>query len=116
MKRSLLFIWLILFATMLSGCITSMTPKGDQTLCPAESMTFSVIDMAQDPKVYEWTLDGVPILGATGKSYTYTPTASEVGSHKLKVQISWDSRTWNIEVPNCATWTVEPLEIGRAHV
>jgi hypothetical protein len=71
--------------------------------------------MAQNP-VYEWTLDGVPILGATGKSYTYTPDASEVGSHKLKVQILWDSRTWNIEVKNCATWTVEPLALDFGYI
>jgi hypothetical protein len=116
MKRSLSFLGLILFAAILSGCITSMTPKGDQTLCPAESMIFSVTDLAQDPKVYEWTLDGAPISGAIGNSYTYTPTASDVGSHKLKVQILWDSRTWNIEVPDCAEWTVEPLALDFGYI
>jgi hypothetical protein len=88
---------------MLNGCIVSMSPKGDQTLCPGESITFSVGDMAEGSKVYEWTLDGVPIPGATAGIYTYTPTPSEVGLHKLKVQILWDSRTWNVEVQNCGT-------------
>jgi hypothetical protein len=103
MKRSLSFLALILFVTMLSGCIISMTPKGDQTLCPNESMTFSVGDLAQGLKAYEWTLDGVPIIGSTAGIYTYTPTPSEVGSHILKVQIEWDSRSWNVEVLNCGT-------------
>jgi hypothetical protein len=116
MKRSLSYLGLILFAIMLGGCIVSTTPKGDQTLCPGESMTFSVVDMSQDPKAYEWTLDGVPIIGAIGDSYTYTPTASEVGSHKLKVQVSWDSHTWNIEVPNCGMWTVEPLALNFGYI
>ncbi len=101
---------------MLSGCIVSMTPKKDQTLCPGESMTFSIVDAAQDPKVYEWTLDGVPVRGATGTSCTYSPTANEVGSHKLKVQVSWDYRTWNIEVPNCTTWTVEPMALDFGYI
>lgn len=116
MKRSLSFLGLILFATILSGCIVSMTPKGDQTLCPGDSLTFSVVDMAQDPKVYKWTLDGVPIPGTIGKSYTYTPSASDVGLHKLKVQILWDSRTWNILVSDCATWTVEPLALDFGYI
>jgi hypothetical protein len=116
MKKSLTFFGLILFATIISGCIISVTPKGDQALCPGESLKFSVVDMAQNPKVYKWTLDGVQILGATGNSYTYTPTASEVGMHELKVQILWDSRSWNIEVKNCATWTVDPLALDFGYI
>jgi hypothetical protein len=101
MKRSVYLITLIFIVAILSGCIISFSPAGDVTLNPCETKVFSVVDLAQNPKMYEWTLDGNPIPGALGNSYEYKPTCTDVGVHELAVTICCDTHKWNVTVADC---------------
>lgn len=112
---TLLLIAVVFVSLWMSGCIISAYP-GNVTLCPYESQTFSVKDLAENPKVYEWSLDGVVISGATGSSYTYTALPTDVGTHTLTVKILWDSHTWTITVNDCAQWTVAPEALDFGYI
>ena len=98
MKRPLSIFILLIVTSLLGGCIISASPKGDVVMKTCESMVFSVCDLAQNPKLYEWTIDGNPIPGAVGNSYEYKPACTDVGVHELKVKITWDSHTWKVTV------------------
>lgn len=115
MQRALVFLALACVSLWLSGCIISAWP-GDVTLCPHESQTFTVKDLAKNPKAYEWSFDGVPIAGVTGPTYTYTALPTDVGTHTLTVKILWDSHTWKITVNDCAKWSVEPRELNFGYI
>jgi hypothetical protein len=51
-----------------------------------QSQTFtSSVSGGTAPYSYQWYLDGNPVSGATGTSWTYTPTAA--GSHKVYLKV-----------------------------
>ncbi len=98
MKKSVYLLSIILFVSILSGCIISKTPNAnDVTMNLGEQKTFS-IKVFPSNATYTWSMDASP-LANTGKSYIYTAVA---GKHTLTVRAkhgsSTDTQTWDIEV------------------
>ena len=96
MKRSVYFLSIILFASILSGCIISKSPnQSEVTVAPGATTTFK-ITVFPSGGTYAWTLDGVPISNTTN-SYQYTPTGGQhVLTVKAKQTLGTDTQTWNI--------------------
>jgi hypothetical protein len=97
MKRSVSFLAVVLFVSVLSGCLLSKTPStNDVTMTFGEEKTFSV-NIFPSKSTYTWTLDGDP-QSNTGKSYVYTCLG---GNHTLTVKAKHicgtDTVTWNIK-------------------
>ncbi len=97
MKRSLSILIVLIFMSLLSGCILSKTPKTDTIdIQLGKQVTFSV-NVFPSNATYTWTLDGTPLMYVFGKSYVYTSTG---GNHKLVVKakqsLGTDTQTWNI--------------------
>ena len=81
MKKSVIFLFIAILVSTLSGCILSKTPTTNSvTMVFNEQKTFSV--SVFPPANYTWTLDDEP-LSNTGKSYVYTAVA---GNHILTVK------------------------------
>ena len=99
MKRSVIFLFIAILVSMLSGCILSKTPSTNDVAIPSgEHMTFSV-NVFPPGGTYVWTLDDAPLTNP-GNSYLYTATA---GNHTLVVKakhfLGTDTQTWNIITP-----------------
>jgi hypothetical protein len=96
MKRSLSILTVLISLSLLSGCITSKTPKtNDVNLLLGAQVEFSV-KVFPSGGSFAWTLDGVP-LSNSEKSYTYT---AQSGAHDLTVKakhiFGTDTQTWHI--------------------
>ena len=96
MKRSVIFLFIAILVSMLSGCILSKTQSTDSlTMNLGEQKTFSV-NIFPSNATYTWTLDEAPISNS-GKSYTYTALA---GGHYLIVRathiLGTDTKAWHI--------------------
>jgi len=101
MKKYFVVLVLAVAALWVTGCIISATPSGDVVMKPCQTQVFSIVDLARDPKTYQWTLDGTPIPGVIGDSFEYKPTCSDVGVHMLSVTILWATHTWQVTVEDC---------------
>ncbi len=70
--------------------ITSTSPANAVELRTGATQAFSVVAADPDGGVptYRWTLGGEVVNGATGATFTYAPTASDVGARMLSVQVT----------------------------
>jgi formylglycine-generating enzyme required for sulfatase activity len=98
MKKSVIFLFIAILVSILSGCILSKTPSTNNvTMNLGEQKTFSV-NVYPSNATYTWTLNGLP-LSNTGKSYLYTALG---GNHTLVVKakqaLGTDTQTWNITI------------------
>ena len=98
-KRSVIFLFIAILVSMLSGCILSKTPSTNSVAMPlGDPMTFSV-NVFPTGGTFAWTLDDAPLTNP-GKSYLYTAVA---GDHILTVKathfLGTDTQTWNIITP-----------------
>ena len=101
MKKSVVFLFVAILVSMLSGCILSKTPSTNEVnLAINDQMTFSVQGLLNGP--YVWSKDDVVIPGVTGPTYTYTALNGDAPSFVLKVQTT-DMLTKKILVTQ---WTV----------
>jgi formylglycine-generating enzyme required for sulfatase activity len=96
MRKSVVFLLIVMITAMLSGCIISKTPSTNNfTMKVGEQKTFSV-DAFPFNGTYAWNLDEVP-LSNMGNSIVYT---AKVGKHSLTVRATHalfiDKQTWNI--------------------
>jgi formylglycine-generating enzyme required for sulfatase activity len=97
MKRSLSILVLILFATILTGCIISYTPKEDLVvLSPGMTKTFS-IDVFPTPANFAWYVDDTLMPGATLNTYTFMLDEDLQSEHKIEVRAGSDKHTWNVQ-------------------
>ena len=99
MKKSVIFLFIAIFISTLSGCIISKSPNANNaTVKPGETTTFSILVLPPGG-TYTWTLDNAP-LDNTTSSFQYTPTG---GQHVLVVSakhiLGTDTQTWNITCP-----------------
>ncbi|MCA9323161.1 MAG: HYR domain-containing protein, partial [Planctomycetes bacterium] len=84
--------------------IITMQPMS-QTVCENGSATFSVAATGTPPLTYQWRFGGMPIMGATGASYTVNPvTLADDGSYDVIVSNNCGSAT-----SGSATLTVETV-------
>ena len=70
--------------------IDGSTPASPAVVQVGGNLTFSVSasDPEGDPLAYAWRLDGFPIAGAEGASFTFFPTAAEIGGRTLTASVS----------------------------
>ncbi len=61
-----------IIATQTAGVATIITQPISQSVLVGASATFSVVATSTLPLTYQWYLNGVAIVGATGSSYTFT--------------------------------------------
>jgi formylglycine-generating enzyme required for sulfatase activity len=99
MKKSVIFLFIAILLSMLSGCILSKTPSTNEVSMPSDDqMTFRV-NVFPSNATYTWTLDGEP-LSNSGSCYDYT---AQSGNHILEVKAEhfqgMDVQTWNIYTP-----------------
>ena len=109
MKKSVVFLFIAILASILSGCILSKTPTTNDVAMPlGDQMTFSV-NVFPSSATYIWTLDETT-LPDTGKSYIYT---AEAGDHilvvKAKQGLGTDTQTWNIQTEDPVTQLLNSL-------
>jgi hypothetical protein len=99
MRRSIGFLLIVMFTSLLSGCILSKSPNADNVTINllGEHKTFSVGEFPP-PATYTWTLDGA-VVPTSGNSYTYTALA---GEHTVTVTEKDSLPAGN----HTATWTV----------
>ena len=100
MKKSVVFLFIVILAAMLSGCILSKSPSTNPVaMTLGEVKTFSV-NVFPTGGTYAWTLDSVPLVNAD-KSYVYT---AQAGVHVLTVKakhfLGTDTQTWNVLTDN----------------
>ena len=98
MKRSFSIFIVLIFISLLSGCLLSKTPStSDVNMTSGEEKTFSV-NVFPSNSTYTWTLDTSP-PSTGGKSYSYTAMP---GDHTLTVKAKHicgtDTQTWKITV------------------
>jgi hypothetical protein len=96
MRKSVIFLFIIIISTVLNGCILSKSPNANSVSVPiGENRTFT-LSVFPPNATFDWTLDDTPVIGQ-GKSYQYTAT---VGEHSLKVTathfLGTDKQTWTI--------------------
>ncbi len=97
MKRSLSIFIVVIFISLLSGCILSATPKDNPVvMLPGVSETFSVCAFPS-PASYEWYADGVLLPGANKKTYTFSLNEVLPSQFKLEVRAGMDKHEWNIK-------------------
>jgi formylglycine-generating enzyme required for sulfatase activity len=104
MRRFVCLLSVVLFVSILSGCIISKTPSSNSvTMTVGDQMTFSV-EVLPSGGTFDWTLDGAP-LSNTEKSYMYT---ADAGQHILTVTfthtLGTDAQSWVI---SCET--IDPI-------
>lgn len=101
MIKSVVFLFVAILVSMLSGCILSKTPSTNEVnLAVNEQMTFSVQGLLNGP--YAWSKDDVVIPGVTGPTYTYIALNGDAPTFVLMVQTT-DMLTKKILVTQ---WTV----------
>jgi hypothetical protein len=98
MRKSVVFLLIVMLTAMLGGCILSKTPSTNIVeMAFGEQMTFSV-NVFPTGGSYVWSLDDTT-LPNTGKSYVYM---AEAGDHTLTVKathiLGTDTQTWSIQV------------------
>ena len=67
---------------------TITTPPANITVTAPASATFSVVASGTAPLSYQWRRNGTPISGATGASYTLTPTAATDSGAQFDVAVT----------------------------
>jgi outer membrane lipoprotein-sorting protein len=84
--------------------ISGYSPANPVTVASGTSQQFSVEawDADGDTLSYAWKLDGASV-GSNGNAYTYSPSATEAGSHTIEVTVSDGKggtvkQTWNVTV------------------
>jgi hypothetical protein len=84
--------------------ISSYSPVNPVTVASETGQQFSVEawDADGDTLSYAWKLDGASV-GSNGNAYTYSPSATEAGSHTIEVTVSDGKggtvkQTWNVTV------------------
>ena len=85
MKRYAIVLAILSIMTVwLSGCIISSSPSTSAvTIKVGDAQTFAVTGVLNGP--YTWYLNGNPIDGVTGASYTYTAVLENLGANTLMV-------------------------------
>jgi hypothetical protein len=85
MKRNaILLAMLSIMAIWLSGCILSSSPTATElSLKVGESQKFAVTGSFNGP--YTWSINEIPIDGATAASYTYTAIEADIPQIIIKV-------------------------------
>jgi hypothetical protein len=102
MKRSMSFLALILFVSMLSGCIISANPTNKSTVIidPSEKKVFQ-IDVFPFNPTCTWKLDDVVVQQGKNNKYSYSPLENVVGKQTLVVEaktvLGTDIYAWNID-------------------
>ncbi len=96
MRKSAVFMFIIIISTVPSGCILSKSPNANRVSVPiGEQKTFT-LSVLPSNATFDWTLDGAPVTGL-GKSYIYTAAG---GEHSLRVTathfLGTDKQTWTI--------------------
>jgi hypothetical protein len=71
--------------TVASQLSTSISPTSASILVDQSVIFTSTVSGGYTPYIYQWYLNGVPVLGATSASWTFTPTTSGIYYIYLKV-------------------------------
>lgn len=105
MKRWFIYLSLLLSFLFFTGCITSYSPLNSVvTIQQGASQTFSVGANG----TLQWYLNGTPIGGATGTSYTFS--AGETGVFNIKVIETYLGQTspheWTVNVRHANSLTI----------
>jgi hypothetical protein len=96
MRKSVVFLFIIIISTVLNGCILSKSPNTSSVAVPIGEQKIFTLSVFPSNAIFDWTLDGAFVTGQ-GKSYQYTATG---GEHSLKVTathfLGTDKQTWTI--------------------
>ena len=99
MKKYVLFLFIAILASILSGCILFKTPTTNDVAMTLDEQRTFIVNVFPSNATYTWTLDDAPLTN-TQKSYVYTAHA---GDHVLTVKatqsLGTDTQTWNIHDP-----------------
>jgi hypothetical protein len=117
MKKILVLVAIACMAFLMNGCIMSSSPGSPVSVTASDSLTFSVVVFPNNVTL-GWYLDGNLLPGETGKSYTYSPSEGDVGTHNVMVKeisgsIIPGKHIWNVEVISEQLW---PLHVGDLYV
>jgi hypothetical protein len=81
--------------------------SGSVTLDVGQSQIFTAtVSGGTSTFSYQWYLDGGSVSGATGPSWTYTPSSSSLGSHSVYVKVTDSASTPVTVQSNTASVTV----------
>ncbi|HEY9162736.1 MAG TPA: PASTA domain-containing protein [Desulfomonilia bacterium] len=100
MKRNIKLLLIMMIPLMvMCGCILKTTPpEGTYSLFWGQSQVFKVGGMGS----YQWSVDGNPISGATGLTFTFNSTLFSLGDHQVKctnsIPIGKTEAVWTMHV------------------
>jgi hypothetical protein len=96
MRKSVVFLFIIIISTVQNGCVLSKSPNVNSVSVPIGEQKIFTLSVFPQNATFVWTLDGASVTGQ-GKSYQYTATG---GEHSLKVTathfLGSDKQTWTI--------------------
>ena len=97
MRKSVIFLFIVMLTAILNGCIISHSPKEDPVIMsPGEAKTFS-IQTCIKPAKYAWYVDEVLIPEAMLNTYSYMLDEALPSEHTVKVVAGNDKYTWNVQ-------------------
>ena len=97
-----------------NGALSVTISPGTVTMDVGQSQTFlATVSGGTSSFSYQWYLDGVAVSGATGASWTYTPSAA--GSYTVYVIVTDSASTPTSAASNTAQVIVDPQLTASVH-
>ena len=103
MKKSVVFLFIAILVSMLSGCIITVTPKETTVIIAPDEIKTFIISVFPWDATYEWQMDGEVLTDETSGSFIYQYANDGEIDHVLSVKAKHPNGTeetyqWNLYV------------------
>jgi hypothetical protein len=100
MRKSFVFLFIIILSTILSGCVISATPTNKPVIMTQNQSKTFTLNVFPENAQFKWMVDGVEMAGVIGNSFEYVPGDDEKTEHIISVEakqfLGKDNYQWSV--------------------